>query len=372
MSPALVRGAVLALGLAACGPQAPEPTDFAWLARSEEAYHQARPGRPLQFPRDHGAHPGFRLEWWYLTAILRDAEDRPHGVQWTLFRTALEPPGTPAEANPWFDGQAWMAHMAVTTPDGHAGFQRYARGAPSGPTTRAGVTAAPFAAWLDDWRLASEGPGWLPLRVAARQGDTAFTLRLAGQGGPVAQGEAGFSAKHAGGGGSHYYSQPFLHAEGELEVDGRRFAVSGQAWLDHEWSSQFLHPGQAGWDWLALHLDSGEKLMLFRLRPRPGAGAGHEWRHGVLLAPGGDVRPLDPARITWEEREWQRVAGRRLPLKLRIGLPEIDRRLEVRALHPEQWMDVDFPYWEGVVLATGEGPGNSGEGYLELTGYPPD
>jgi predicted secreted hydrolase len=191
-------------------------------------------------------------------------------------------------------------------------------------------------------------------------------LLLDGTGPLVLQGDGGFSQKHPGGGGSHYYSQPFLAASGSLRVDGVNVPVTGQAWLDREWSSQFLQPDQAGWDWFALHLDSGEKLMLFRLRSRSGDA---DYLHGALLGAGGERRVLDPARIRLQPLRETTVAGRALPLHWRIELPEIERSLELQPLHPEQWLDLDFPYWEGVVLVRGDGARNRGEGYLELTGY---
>jgi predicted secreted hydrolase len=35
----------------------------------------ALPKKALQFPRDHGAHPGFRTEWWYITGHATDRAD---------------------------------------------------------------------------------------------------------------------------------------------------------------------------------------------------------------------------------------------------------------------------------------------------------
>ena len=136
----------------------------------------ARPDRRITFPADHGSHPEFRMEWWYLTANLEDEGGRALGAQWTLFRLATD--AGPEPGNPWQDGQVWMAHMAVTGPDGHRAFQRYARGGEHGGVAQAGVTAAPFAAWLDDWRLESTGEAWLPLEVHAGEDDVSFTLRL--------------------------------------------------------------------------------------------------------------------------------------------------------------------------------------------------
>lgn len=364
--------AAISFLLAACaGESTPlAEGDFAVLARAEEGFAQARPGHALQFPRDHGAHPDFRIEWWYLTANLQDAAGRDYGVQWTLFRTAIAAPGERTGANPWQDAQAYMAHFALTTPDGHVAFQRYARAGKHADIAQAGVTAAPFAAWLDDWELRSTGDGWLPLRLQAAQHPYAARLTLSSDRPPVLQGDGGFSQKHPQGGGSHYYSQPFLAAEGELVVDGERLAVSGEAWLDREWSSQFLQPDQSGWDWFALHLESGEKLMLYRLRQRAGSIEDRGHLYAVLVAADGTKSVLDPAQVGLEALGTERVAGRELPLAWRIRLPEIGRDMAVRALHPQQWMDVDFAYWEGVVRVSGEGPGNRGRGYLELTGYP--
>lgn len=365
-------GLLIWLLLSACGSESP-PTpgsDFAVLARSVEGFTAAQPGHELEFPRDHGAHPGFRIEWWYLTANLEDTSGRPFGVQWTLFRLATQPPGVVESINPWHSSQVYMAHMALTWPDGHAGFQRYARGGDHDGLAQAGVQAVPFSAWLDDWTLSSTGIQWLPLEVGARQGGFAFQLALDSSLPLILQGEGGFSQKHPDGTGSHYYSQPFLQATGLLTIAGEDIPVSGEAWLDREWSSQFLQPDQVGWDWFALHLQSGEKLMLFRLRQRAEEVSSKDVQFGVLISPDGSKTPLDGSLIRFEPLGLERVAGRELPLRWRISLPQISRELEVRALIPNQWMNVDFAYWEGAVVVAGKDAGSRGRGYLELTGYP--
>ena len=332
-----------------------------------DSYAQARPGQALRFPRDHGAHPGYRIEWWYLTANLHDAEGKSYGAQWTLFRLAAGAPGATGPQQNAQDNQVFMAHMALTTPTGHVSFQRYARGGNADEMSRAGVTAEPFSAWLDDWELRSTGAGWLPLEVRARQDDNAMHLQLRGTAPLVLQGEAGFSAKHADGGGSYYYSQPFLEASGQLTIAGEVIPVEGDAWLDREWSSQFLQRGQSGWDWFSLHLDNGEKLMLFQVRGKPGV---ENYLQGNLMAPDGSTTPLDPGRIQLEVVQTSRVAGRDLPLHWRVSLPQIGRQFDIRATIEDQWMMVDFPYWEGTVTVNGSGPENRGKGYMELTGYP--
>jgi len=339
------------------------------LAQSADGYAQAKPGRSLNFPADHGPHPDYRIEWWYLTANLRDRSGQRYGAQWTLFRLAVKPPASPENGLTAQNDQVYMAHMAITTPSDHLSFQRYARGGSPGAETRAGVTTEPFAAWLDDWSLHSTGNDWLPLQVRARQGNNSMDLRLQSTSPLVLQGNAGFSAKSTDGGGSYYYSQPFLEASGHLTVAGRETPVSGMAWLDREWSSQFLQRGQNGWDWFSLHLDSGEKLMLFQVRGPDGPG-NDNFLQGKLMAADGSSTELDPGRMKLLPLQKTRVAGRNLPLHWRISLPQIDREFEVQALVEDQWMDVDFPYWEGAVIVSGSGPGNSGEGYMELTGYP--
>lgn len=364
---------LLLLGMAqGCTTEQDTPAggDFAVLAQQASGFEQARVGVPLVFPRDHGSHPAYRIEWWYLTANLEGPDGAPYGAQWTLFRSATQPADEGASPNPWQDPQVYMAHFALTTPDDHASFQRYARGGVHDGVSRAGVTAGPFEAWLDDWTLRSSGGQWLPLTLAARQGGYSIDLRLDSTMPLILQGDNGYSQKHPDGGGSFYYSQPFLEATGVLTFDGETVPVTGKAWLDREWSSQFLQADQSGWDWFAIHLDSGEKLMLFRLRGKPGAGSG-DYRHGVLISAAGQKRPLDPGQIDMNVIGTQRVAGRTLPLHWRISLPELDRELEVIALHPQQWMNVDFAYWEGVVTVTGDGASNTGIGYLELTGYAP-
>ncbi len=379
----------LAATLFACSP-APDPStrvDFAMLAQGVEGFSQAEPGYEFSFPRDHGSHPDFRIEWWYLTANLQDAAGQHYGAQWTLFRIAMLPgrdPSTPDSVdplahagNPWLQGQVFMAHAAVTWPRGHAGFQRYARSGDHDGVAQSGVRAEPFAAWLDNWSLRSTGPGWLPLRAVFEEGDMGFDLRLDSDQPLVLQGDAGFSQKHPSGSGSYYYSQPFLRADGTLMINGEEIPVSGQAWLDREWSSQFLQPGQVGWDWFALHLDSGEKLMLFRLREASASGSAGkfedgEFRHGVLLSPTGVKTPLASQRIDFEVTHTMRLHGRQLPAEWRIHMPEIGRELRIRPLVEDQWMNVDFAYWEGAIEVMGSTPGTRGRGYLEMTGYPPE
>ncbi|WP_106478785.1 lipocalin-like domain-containing protein [Phytohalomonas tamaricis] len=332
---------------------------YADLGNEAAGYAQATPGATLAFPVDHGTHPDYRIEWWYLTANLEDDAGHTYGLQWTLFRQAMSPPGREQDTKaPWASRQLWMAHAAVTTPNGHRASERFARGG----SGQAGVTAAPFAAWLDDWELKSTGEAFTPLTVAAATDDFSYRLELTADGPLVLQGNNGFSQKSADGQGSYYYSQPFLHASGTLNLDGQPVEVHGQAWLDREWSSQLLGGDQAGWDWFSLHLDDGYKLMAFRLR---GSDA---FISGSWIAPDGMVTPLAGDDITLEPLEQRDVQGHRLPLRWRLQLarPGRDITLDVTATIDDQWMNTTFAYWEGAVQVNGD---HKGVGYLEMTGY---
>jgi predicted secreted hydrolase len=362
--------AVLLLPACDSSEQQLQGSDFSVLAQHAESYEQARPGQRLSFPHDQGPHPEYRIEWWYLTANLSDPEGNDYGAQWTLFRLAVQTPGKNDLDRDWRSDQVFMAHFAITTPDDHVSFQRYARGAQELSLARAGVEAKPFSAWLDDWTLKSTETGWLPLVVKAQQDDHALELQLQSTASPILQGDAGFSQKHPDGGGSFYYSQPFLQAGGELIVAGQTIPVSGEAWLDREWGSQFLQADQQGWDWFSIHLESGEKLVLFQLRQQAAGNQRDNYLHGSLIETDGGKTALNPEQIQLKVLKETIVMGRNLPMQWQVNLPQIGRKIRIEALHPDQWMDVDFPYWEGVIIASGNGPESRGRGYMELTGYP--
>ena len=353
-----------AFASAAAGPLAAQ--GFAGLGTAAEGY--ARPTRaPLVFPRDHGAHPAFRIEWWYLTANLRDGAGRDLGLQWTLFRSALRPPSADApddRGGGWQTPQVWLAHAAVTTPERHLFAERFARGG----VGQAGVRAAPFAAWLDDWRLAAPGGGPETddaldrLRVTATGTDFAYAVALRAEGPLVPQGEAGYSVKSPQGQASRYYSQPFYRAEGRLTLPDGEVEVTGRGWLDREWSSQPLGETQDGWDWISLHLDSGEKLMGFRLRDRAGA----PFTSATHIAPDGTPTPYSDGALTLTPLERAAVAGRRVPVRWRAELPAQGVDVTLEAVNRQAWMATSFPYWEGPVRIAGS---HAGRGYLEMTGY---
>jgi len=328
------------------------------MGATADGYSLPERGHRLSFPRDHGAHPDFRIEWWYLTANLTGPDGKDYGAQWTLFRSALAPvdpdTGTPGK-------QAWMGHAALTSASGHRFAARLARG----DIGQAGVTLDPFEAWIDDWQMASTAPpGVDPLSVLtlhASGTDFAYDLSLAAEGPLVLQGDAGYSVKSAKGQASYYYSQPSYRVSGTITLPEGPVTVTGEAWLDREWSSQPLAGDQSGWDWVSLHLDDGTKLMGYRLR-----GVEGDYTVGTWIGPDGEPVPLDEGALTMTPLATTEVAGRQIPTRWRITLPARNLDLTLDAIRNDAWMGTAFAYWEGPVHISGS---HGGRGYLEMTGY---
>lgn len=350
--------AVVLLVLAGCDDAPERQEGFAGLGVDAAAFQQVTPGRVFGFPADHAAHDGFRVEWWYLTANLKDPQGRAFGVQWTLFRNALQ---AGSEQPGWASQVIWLGHAAVTSATVHHAAERYARGG----VGQAGVQQPPFAAWIDDWRLSSQTGSDNPLadmRLQASGKGFSYQLRLTSSRPVVLHGEQGFSRKSEQGQASYYYSQPFFAASGSLEIDGTTYQVSGPAWLDREWSSQPLMAGQSGWDWFSLHLDSGAQLMLFRIRQQVGA----PYVTGTWINPDGSTRTLSRDEISLTPLTSNEVAGRSLPTRWSVKVPGKGLDITVAALNPKAWMDLRIAYWEGPVQVNGS---DTGVGYLEMTGY---
>src|SRR5512141_299424 len=285
------RGFVGGACLLGLGRAAARAQGFAGLGEAGEGFTPVVPGRIFSFPADHGPHPDFRIEWWYLTANLKGPTGAAYGVQWTLFRQAARP-GTQGEG--WANQQLWMGHAAVTRADSHRSSEKFARGG----VGQAGVETKPFQAWIDAWQVRGldgmRDDTIAPLELTAEAADFSYTLRLDADHQLVLQGDAGYSRKSEREQASYYYSQPFFKAAGRIAIDDKPVEVTGLAWMDREWSSQPLASDQTGWDWLSLHFNSGEKLMLYRMRQTDGRNfASANW-----ILPDGTGRQIASADIT--------------------------------------------------------------------------
>lgn len=328
-------------------------------------FQHATAVRALHFPDDHGPHPDYRTEWWYLTGSLQDAQGQFYGVQFTAFRQALAPPSPAPSDNPWRTPQVYMAHLAVsdTTTSRHLEAQRIVRAHPQ----LAGAQAQPFAVWVDGWTLASAGATFLPLQLKAQSESFGINLVMS-EGKPVVlQGEQGLSRKGAQQA-SYYYSMTRLPTSGTLRVGQRTIEVRGHAWLDREWSTGVLSPGQVGWDWFGLQLDEGEDVMVGQLRRRDGARDPYD--SGVRVSSDGTYRILQAEDFTLTPLQfWRDDRGVQWPIRWQLTLAEPPRVLVVQAAFPNQRMDTALVYWEGLVYVLDADERAIGRGYMELTGY---
>lgn len=333
-------------------PQSSLAQGFAGLGSAAEGFATPDADYRLTFPADHGPHPEFRIEWWYLTANLRGTDGRDYGVQWTLFRAGLEP----HEAPGWQSPQLWMGHAALTTPDRHFVAERLARGG----IGQAGVLADPFKAWIDEWSMT--GPADLSA-LSLRASGTEFTydLALSATGPLVLHGAQGYSVKSAAGRASHYYSQPSYAVTGTLVLPEGSVEITGNGWLDREWSSQPLTPGQTGWDWFSLSFDGGAQMMGYAFRD-----ADAVFLSGTWINPDGTSHALSDDALFIDPLSNADVAGRRIPVRWRVRVPGKGLDVEVQAINDQAWMQTSFPYWEGPVVVSGS---HAGVGYLEMTGY---
>jgi predicted secreted hydrolase len=326
-------------------------------------YAQVQPGIELQFPSDAGSHPQFRTEWWYLTGWVKLPDGGERGIQITFFRNRpLLAEGNPSKFAP---RQLLFAHAALADPKTGKLLhdQRAARAGFDLTEAREGRTEV----WIDDWSLKQTESGY-SASIAAR--DFAYALEFKTTQPVLLQGERGLSRKGPlAGQASYYYSEPQLAVSGSITVNGEAHAVSGTAWLDHEWSSEYLAQEAAGWDWLGLNLADGGALMAFRMRDREG---GTFWAGGTLRAADGRVRVFAPDEVRFEPlRRWRSPRTQtEYPVAMRLQAGDLD--FELQPLMDDQELDARAStgtvYWEGAVRASGGGK-LLGSGYLELTGY---
>ena len=348
-------------------PPSKAPDDaIAALSASDSAAGFARAEQPREFvfPKDHGPHEDFRSEWWYFTGHLADQTGRAFGFQLTLFRFELAA-HVPRSPSAWRTPRVLLGHFAVTDVEGQR-FHAYERMSRALPEV-AGSTTSPPAAWLDDWRIDNDGAGGWHLH-AAQQGH-AIDLTLEQASATVLQGDRGLSRKSAApSNASYYYSVPRLTARGTLTLEDGDHDVSGEAWLDREWSTSALSRQQAGWDWFALQLADGGSLMFYRLRQRDGGS--DPFSAGTYVDSAGRQHALTASDVRISALgQWKSpVSGSVYPQGWRLALPAQGLSFELAPRVPDQEWRGRFKYWEGAVTVTRDGQ-PAGLGYVEMTGY---
>ncbi|KQN65243.1 hydrolase [Duganella sp. Leaf61] len=322
------------------------------------------PGAALQFPRDYGAHPDFKTEWWYVTGWVETADGKSLGYQVTFFRSASDHD----RANPsqFAPKQLIIGHAALsdTTNGKLLHDQRSAREGLGLAYAKTGDTDIK----LEDWRMARQSDGTYAVHVEA----SGFTLqlKLAPSQPVLVQGVGGFSRKgpHPAQA-SYYYSEPQLTTTGTITRAGQAVAVKGASWLDHEWSSQVLDAEAAGWEWIGANLDDGGALMAFQIRSKTG---GKLWAHATWRDASGKITQFAPEQVDFTpQRRWRSPRTKaEYPVALRLTTGATIWQVE--PLQDDQELDsrrsTGAVYWEGAVTLSRDGR-RVGRAYLELTGY---
>ena len=406
------------------------PNGFFGNMQSSDSFTPVQRDYIVELPRDHKSHPDFQLEWWYLTFVLSTEDGQEFGLQYTLFRfnTGLDAPQSTkanaensAEVNAnnhiaknWSNGQQWMGHASLHTAEQHYFEERFA----SGGVGNVYVNQQPFTTVIDDWvwkaaqaevQTGAESKAMFPsvLTVAFGQSSTHHPVKINGKipataadslselndapsvsavkvslnldtyGPFIKQGDNGYSKKTQDERlRSYYYSQPFINAEGTLNIEGNSVKVAGKGWFDHEWTSHLANSEAMGWDWFSLHLDDGSKLMAFRMHAMNENMKNSKSKHSEIfttasyIAENGTKETIDQANVSITPTAYETInegeSARSVPTAWRIQIPEKDIDLSIRPFKESQWNNSLFPYYEGRVEIKGS---HSGSGFMELTGY---
>jgi predicted secreted hydrolase len=335
-----------------------------------EDFQPARPGRVFQFPRDHGAHPDFKTEWWYYTGHLKSAAGESFGYQLTFFRVGLRKPD-PKARSAWRADTVYFAHLAVSDPAG--GIFAFRDKIQRGALGLAGAKEGRLNVWIGDWFLELLGETH---RLKAYKDGLGLDLALSPLKPPVLHGEGGYSRKSAAAPvASHYYSITRLATRGKLTVGGRTLEVTGTSWFDREFSTSQLAPEQVGWDWFSLQLSDGSDLMLYVMRLKDGSL--DPASSGTLVDQEGRARHLKLADFDIKSTSsWQSPHSKATyPSGWRISLPREGYNLTLQPTLADQELRPGgrspLIYWEGQVTVQGSRHQQAitGQGFVELTGY---
>jgi predicted secreted hydrolase len=342
---------------------AQQPASTTALTADGFAVPQA--GYVFSFPRDHGAHPEFRIEWWYVTGHLRSHDNRRFGVQATFFRNAA----------PDKSGDLHLAHMALL--DVASGtFWHQERLNREGWDARASTDGLDVSNGPWSLRMTDPSTERMELRGGIRA-EAGFVLDLV-PGKPLVRfGDNGLSRKGADPTAASYYlTFPRIAATGSLTVGTETMEVSGELWMDHEISSSQLSGGQVGWDWISLHLDDRREIMLYRLRLRDGSADPASTLTWIDVQGRTQVAPF-----TWAvESTWTSArTGAVYPARVKVTTTDpatgrsVDFTLEPLASNQELTGELGgVPYWEGACRVLDASGREIGSAFMELTGYAKD
>ncbi len=338
---------------------------------ADPSYRQALPGYTYHFPRDFYAHEDFRIEWWYYTGNLEDADGRRFGYQLTFFRVGLKNDTEKINPSQWQVGQIYFSHLTVSdlADEKFHFFERINRKG----LGLAGADVGRLHVWNEDWTLTGDGQTH---HLSAQEAGIGLDLQLTPLKKRVIHGKGGVSQKgDQPGNASHYISYTRMQTRGTVFLKGKKYEVTGTSWMDHEFSSNQLNTEQVGWDWFSVKLDNGTEIMLYLIRLQDGSV--EPYSSGTLVRADGSQKHLARRDFSIEAAgEWTSPhTDAAYPASWVIDLPGQQIRLKILPDLPDQELhhlrSIGSSYWEGSVSVQGtqEGQPVSGKGYVELVGY---
>ncbi|MEB2329775.1 MAG: hypothetical protein OZ913_05685 [Ignavibacteriaceae bacterium] len=328
-------------------------------------YKLAIEPRKFSFPDDHGPHPGFRTEWWYITGNLTSQSGKMFGYQFTIFRNDIST-DTITSANSWSTDQVYMGHLAITDISSGRFFfkEKISRGAAG----IAGAISKPLRIWIENLSLtATDTVNPTPVfSLQAKDSLLGLQLTLESLKPYVLQGDYGLSQKSAEpGNASYYFSLTRLETSGEIFLNGIEYNVSGYSWIDREWGTSALSDDQAGWDWFSIQLDDNTEIMYYQLRKKDGSI--DKFSKGIIVNQDGSTYPLEFNDVNLVVTDmWRSNSGINYPSGWKLNIPQKEIYLFITPSVKNQELDLTITYWEGSVRVSGS---HTGRGYAELTGY---
>jgi predicted secreted hydrolase len=156
---------------------------------------------------------------------------------------------------------------------------------------------------------------------------------------------------------------------GSISRNGPPAAVTGTAWLDHEWSTSVLDAKASGWDWLGANLDDGGALMAFQIRS---IGGDRLWAHAALRDKSGNVTQFAPEQVHFAPTRSWRSPRTNANYPVATTITTGPTTWQLTPMQDDQELDsrqsTGSVYWEGGVTILRDGK-PAGRGYLEMTGY---
>lgn len=326
------------------------------------------PGKVLEFPRDFGAHPDFRTEWWYATGWLQTPDGKPLGFQITFFRSATDHDVRNPSA--FAPQQLIIAHAAISDPQ--VGRLLHAENSAREGFGLAYAKQGNTDIKLDGWTMVRDERGHYRVQAPARE--FALDLTLVPTQPVLLQGQNGYSRKGPQPEqSSYYYSEPHLQVSGTVTRQGQPVAVTGSAWLDHEWSTTVLDERALGWDWIGINLDGGAALTAFRIRGKDGSQL---WAYASVRDAQGRLTQYAPEQVKFiPHRSWRSPRTQaEYPVELSVEVSDDTGTTTWRLVPLQDDQELDSRastgavYWEGAVTVQRNGK-DAGRGYLEMTGY---